>query len=318
MTPPPSKRRSPSRGRRGQPLAGHRIAVLGAGAVGAALAEGLVRAGADLRLWSRDGRRASRVRRRILGHVPAAAGKRLAAGGRLEPALDGARILLLCVADDALGDVAERVARAEPGAGIALHTNGFHGPEVLEPLARAGRPTGVFHPLAPLPPRGARASHLAGAWFALAGAPAARTAGRRLLRALDGRELRLAPGGQGAYHSAASLASGGVVAVFAAALEAFESAVEDPAAGRAALSDLVRRTWDNLATRAPRDALTGPASRGAVGVVRAQLEALAAQGAGAGEAEDLYRALLPTMLRLGVERGTVTPRQRREILRRLT
>jgi predicted short-subunit dehydrogenase-like oxidoreductase (DUF2520 family) len=277
-------------------LRGQRIAVLGPGAVGSALAGALHARGAEVRLWGRTPGAAARVRRRLAGGRNA---PRLAATSRLERALAAADVVLVCVGDDGLDAVAERVGAALAGADpapVVLHTNGFRGPDALAPAADAGAACGVLHPLAPVVAASgggdarARPAGLAGVWFAVAGARRARAAARRLVRALGGRALELSGGAdaQAAYHAAASLASGGLVALFDAALGPFARAAADPAHARAALSDLMARTLGNLQDRGAGDALTGAAARGSARLVAAHLDALRA----AGEGEDEIYALL--------------------------
>src|SRR2546427_11304268 len=58
------------------------------------------------------------------------------------------RTLLIAVADDALPAVAAALAEACPsGDGVALHTSGAYGPEILSPLAARGFDCGTLHPL---------------------------------------------------------------------------------------------------------------------------------------------------------------------------
>jgi predicted short-subunit dehydrogenase-like oxidoreductase (DUF2520 family) len=298
------------------PLAGLAVAIIGPGAVGAALAQGLLAAGASVRLWSRTPGRAAEVRRRLAG---GRARPRLAACADLARALRAAHVVLLAVGDEALEDAGERAARAlEPGAHpVALHTHGALGPEALSALQRAGSPVGVLHPLAPLPLRGAPS--LAGAFFAVAGDPRAAALARRIARGLGGRALALrdGPAQRLAYHAAASLAAGGLVALFDAALLPLAGAARDPRAARAALLDLLARTLENLRQGSAAGALTGAAARGSEALVAEHLAALARHGGGRDGPAELYRVLARRMVALARQRGSLAPGAARRVLARL-
>ncbi|MCZ6596145.1 MAG: DUF2520 domain-containing protein [Planctomycetota bacterium] len=290
-----------------------------------ALGRELLRAGARLSLWSRTARRATALRRRLVTSVGGSA-RRVRTAARLGQALAGEEAWVLCVSDDAIAEVAERAAAAVDAgvapARVALHTNGFHGTPPLLALERAGLATGVLHPLVPLPPSApvlVDERPLRGAWFAVTGAPRARTLARRVVRALGGSILELgdAPEAARSYHAGASLLAGGVVALFDAALAAVVRGARDPRAARRALLALLEGSVANLAVLSPEDALTGPAARGAKETLRAQLEVLARSGRGPGEPAALYRALLPRMLALAEARGAVTSAERRALERLL-
>ena len=55
--------------------------------------------------------------------------------------------VLVAVSDDAIGLVAETLARAGMCKGVALYTSGARGPEALAPLRAVGVACGMLHPL---------------------------------------------------------------------------------------------------------------------------------------------------------------------------
>jgi predicted short-subunit dehydrogenase-like oxidoreductase (DUF2520 family) len=302
------------------PLRGLTAAVLGPGAVGCALAAGLHLRGADVALWGRRRGAAAAARRRIAG---GRARPRLRASDDLERTLRGAGLVLLCAGDDGLADAAARAApvlavglpRGGKGARpVALHTNGFHGADVLAPLAARGASCGVLHPLVPVP-AGAGAEVLRGAWFAVAGDARATRMARKVARALGGRVLALARGtdAQAAYHAAASLASGGLIALFDAALGPLAGAADDPADARDALLVLMARTLANLEARGAGEALTGAAARGSAGLVARHVAALAEDASAA----ELYVTLARRMTALALAAGRIDARTARSVLARL-
>lgn len=282
--------------------------LLGAGSAAATLAAGLAAAGVPTRLWARRPERALALARALAGE-PAPP----EAAGSLEDALAGASLALLCVSDDAQAELAARAAPFAPGrGGVALTVSGFHGPDVLAPLAARGWDPGRLHPLVPLPPLAAggegapelaeRARRLRGAFFALGGGERARAEAARLVERLDGRALALRDDAGPAYHAAAALVANGAVALADAAREVLGDAV--PAdEGRRALAALLAAVADELGRRGARDALTGPAARGDARVVAGHLAVLARLGPAGAGAREIHRALTRRILAIARERG---------------
>jgi predicted short-subunit dehydrogenase-like oxidoreductase (DUF2520 family) len=306
-------------GRRGRPgarrkapprIGGARIAVLGAGAIGSALAAAL--AGRDVRLWSHTPARARDVAKR--------------AGVRAEPdlarAVDGADLVLLCVRDAALAGLARALARPRARRRetrrpcVVLHTSGALGARVLAPLARAGFGTGALHPLVPVP-RDAPEGVFRGAAFALeAPTPAVRAVGRALAGELGGAAFELGASARvrARYHAAATLVSNGALALFDVALgEVLPRGLRRPEVRRG-FGELLRRTAENVArASASAAALTGPVARGDDATVRTHLARLARNP----PARELYRRLSVELLRLAAADGRLAPERRAALARAL-
>lgn len=287
------------------------IAILGLGAVGTALAQGLAAGGAELRLWSRT----PAARRRALRSLPRAQRARAQLLASAPEAVAGARVVLLCVSEPALEELL-----AELGAGL----RSLQGPRVfltvsgvaaLGPLSRRlpkRTLLGRFHPLCPVLARGAPTSFL-GMPFALEGPPAARRAGRDLCRRLGGTPLELTGTDPEGYHAGAALLGGGLVALQALALLAMARAVRSPPQLRRALRAYAVRNADNVARLGPARALTGPIARGAEENVRRNLRALARVPQG----REAYRVLGLTMSALAQRGHAIEPARRARILRLL-
>lgn len=207
------------------------------------------------------------------------------------------RGVVLAVPDAALGEVAGRLAALRLPPAPVLHLSGALGTDVLEPLARAGHPTGALHPLAALadPVSGARS--LVGAWFAVEGGGEAGALARWIAAAADGRVLDVAPGGKPLYHAAAVLASNYVVALLDAAESLMAGAGVERAEARAALCRLAAGAVENVARAGPAEALTGPIARGDAPTVERHLGRLS------GEERRLYSVLGRRVLELARRRG---------------
>jgi len=183
---------------------------------------------------------------------------------------DGAALVLLCVPDGAIADVA---ARIEPGPWVA-HVSGATPLAALEPHRRRFS----LHPLQTIVlSRGPE--QLDGAFAALtAEGDEARATGTWLAEMLGLRPFALADADRALYHAGAAVASNYLVTLHAAAARLVTAAGAPPEA----LLPLMRRTIDNGFE------LTGPIQRGDWTTVDAHLAAIHER---APELEPAYRAL---------------------------
>lgn len=203
------------------------------------------------------------------------------------PLPEGTTILMLCVPDRALAEVAHDLAAAGPAPRgcVALHVSGALTADVLAPLHDAGYAVGSLHPLQPLADPWDGVRRLTGACYAVAGEPTALAAARRLARALDGIDFVVVNRDRPLYHAAAVFASNYVVALADTAIAMFERAGVPPDAAPQAVRSLMNGTLDNLEHLGVTSALTGPIARGDVDTVRMHLARLSA------EERELYCAL---------------------------
>ena len=169
---------------------------------------------------------------------------------------DGAEIVLLCVPDAAIAEVA---AAIPPGPWLA-HVSGATPLAALAPHERRFS----VHPLQTFS-RSRGPEQLDGAWAAVtAESPEARAVARELAETLGLRPFELADTARTLYHAGAVFASNYVVALQRAASLLFESAGAPPEA----LEPLMRRTIENGFE------LTGPISRGDWATVEAHRAAI--------------------------------------------
>ncbi|HYM84161.1 MAG TPA: DUF2520 domain-containing protein [Candidatus Dormibacteraeota bacterium] len=268
------------------------IGIVGAGAVGTALGVGLTRAGWPIAaVASRDPARRERFAR-VVGPVRAFA----------EPAaiLDEVELILLCVPDDALPRLAGEL-RLYSGQAL-VHTSGALGVEVLEPAMAAGTQAGTFHPLVAFADVERAVAALHGATIALEGDEQLVALLARMAEALGGVPVTLRPGSKAAYHAAAVLAAGGLVALLDAIVELGAVAGLDEPAALTVYGRLIEQTLGNARALGVRAALTGPMTRGDVGTLRRHLDALEAH---APDVLPLYRAAADREVALAVSRGSI-------------
>jgi predicted short-subunit dehydrogenase-like oxidoreductase (DUF2520 family) len=193
-----------------------------------------------------------------------------------EPPAVEADLWLIAVPDDAIADVAERLARAPgPRPAAVAHCAGAIPAALLRPLGAQGVACGSFHPAMTF--RGAEgdAEALAGAVVAIEGEPRAVELLERLADRLGVARVAVAAGSKARYHTALVLASNGRMALDAAAVRLLQEAGLDEAEALGLLRPLTARTEENLRAATPAHALTGPVARGDARTVRSQLDALA-------------------------------------------
>jgi predicted short-subunit dehydrogenase-like oxidoreductase (DUF2520 family) len=216
-----------------------RVAIVGAGRLGTALAEALREAG--LAVEGPLGR----------GDAP----------GRCDA-------VILCVPDGEIAAAGSVVGGAAPLVG---HTSGA---TPLSSLAGAGAGLFGLHPLQTFAV-GTGPEAFGGAGCAVAGTtPQALEFAVGLARRLGMTPFEVDDEGRAAYHAAASIAANFLVTLLAAAEQVAAGAGLAPDEARALLAPLLRRTVENVAAVGPERALTGPIARGDHATIAAQRAAI--------------------------------------------
>jgi predicted short-subunit dehydrogenase-like oxidoreductase (DUF2520 family) len=190
------------------------------------------------------------------GRVGTAIGARLEERG-VELREDGAELVLLCVPDAAIQDVARCLA---PEQGWIAHVSGGTPLSALDPHERRFG----LHPLQTFT-RARGPEQLDGAFAAMtAETEEARERGFELARLLGLKPFELADEARPLYHAGAAIASNYLVTLHKVASELFKAAGAPPEA----LVPLMQRTIDNGFE------LTGPIERGDWETVEAHREAI--------------------------------------------
>jgi predicted short-subunit dehydrogenase-like oxidoreductase (DUF2520 family) len=243
------------------------VAILGLGRLGRALSLALSQRGVAVRGWSRS-----------MG----------------APAVGDAGTVLLTISDDALGEVAIRLAAAGDWRGrFVAHCSGRTGVEPLVPFAERGALTAALHPVMAFAGEAATdAARLPGiGWAVTAETAPARDRGFALAERLEGRPFAVHPAARALYHAALTHAINHLVTltVQGAGLLAQAGAPDPAAVLRPAMAAALANALDRGAAAA-----TGPVVRGDAGTIAAHVDALS--GA-APEILDAYAA----MTRAGVD-----------------
>ena len=268
--------------------------IIGAGAVGTALGIALDRAGWPIRaVASRDAGRRARFRE----HVPGARGFAEATA-----LVDDVELVILAVPDDVVATVA---ASLRLYAGQAMvHTSGLLGADVLAPAMAAGTQVGAFHPLVAFADLERALAALHGATIAIEGDDELAAHLADMADAIGGLAVRIPPGAKAAYHAAAVLSAGGVVALMDTIRGIAAALGLDEAGTMQIYLPLLEQTVANARALGIGAALTGPATRGDAGTIAAHLEALRS---GAPDALPVYRALMERSVGIATGRGSLSP-----------
>jgi predicted short-subunit dehydrogenase-like oxidoreductase (DUF2520 family) len=270
------------------------VGIVGAGAVGLALGIALDRAGWPVSaVASRDPARRTRFRER----VPSAR-----AFAEATALVDEVDLIVLAVPDDVVATVASSL-RMYAGQAM-VHTSGLLGAEVLLPSMAAGTQAGAFHPLVAFADLDRALAALQGATIAIEGDDELAAHLADMAEAIGGVPVRLAPGSKAAYHAAAVLSAGGVVALLDTIREVAALVGLDEAGALGIYLPLLEQTVANARSLGIAAALTGPATRGDAGTVTAHLATLAAQAPGS---IPVYRALVERSIVIAIERGALSP-----------
>lgn len=243
-----------------------RLGIAGAGRVGSALARLLAARGWPVAgVWSRQAASAQYLANQVG-----------CAAWDTAQQLQYADLVLLCVPDQTIPDVAAQVAQAggwRVNQGV-VHCSGAVEVGALAPAQAAGACIGGFHPLQAFATTEAAMAILPGSFFALEGEGALRTWLPALVESLNGSYQWLRPGARALYHAAAVFASNYLVTLFAVAADLMQEAGFGADEAQEALLPLTRGAVHNLETVGLPTALTGPIRRGDAATVTRHLEAL--------------------------------------------
>lgn len=274
------------------------VGIVGAGAVGCALAWALDAAGVPVvAVGSRNADRRDRLRAGLR------VGSRVRVVEAPQAVVDASALVLLTVSDRAIGETCAGL-RWRPDHRV-VHVSGATEVAVLQPAADAGARIGGFHPVQTFTDPVVAVRSLPGATVGIEAADdGLRAELEALAEALRMRTIVLPPGVRAVYHASANYVGPFLVALLREAASLWRTFGATEAQALAALLPLAQGTLAAAAHAGLPGALAGAVSRGDVGTVARHLEALDAVS---GDIGALYRALASRTVPLGLERGSLAP-----------
>jgi predicted short-subunit dehydrogenase-like oxidoreductase (DUF2520 family) len=244
-----------------------RIAILGPGRLGSALAVELRRAGYRISEIISGKSSASRPKARALAKLVHS--RAATAGDRLE-----ADLVWFCVPDREIARAARQLAKPAGWKNkIALHSSGALTSDELYVLRGRGASVASVHPLMTFV-RGSVPS-LEGVPFALEGDPAAVRAARRIVRDLGAEPFPISKKRKMAYHAWGAFSSPLLIALLVTGEKVADAAGLSTAEARRKMLPILRQTLANYARLGPAGAFSGPIVRGDAQVVQRHLKELA-------------------------------------------
>jgi len=220
----------------------------------------------------------------------------------------GADVVLLGVPDDRIEEVCAGLASQDAfrEGQTVVHLSGSVGLAALSSAEGQGAMALSLHPLQTFPDVSMGIGRLPGSSIGVtARGEAGYEAGETMVRDIGAIPFRLPDDVKPLYHAAAVFCSNYLVAVEGMAERLFKLAgLEEPLPR---FEPLARAALDAALAQGPRRALTGPASRGDVGTVARNLQALADR---APDAVESYLALARVAGRLASEDGRLSERDR--------
>src|SRR5215467_11572093 len=263
-----------------------RIAVVGAGNLGSALARSLRHAGYKIsEIISRD-RRESRARANALADIVGAK------AATLRSAAFPVEVVWICVSDREIASCARALARRTKWEGkIVFHSSGALTSDELRGLRERGARVASLHPLMTFVP--GISPSLKGVPFAVEGDAAAVKGGRRIAADLGGTAFSISKKNKAAYHAWGSFASPLLLSALVTAESVAQSAGVGRSSARKKMLPIILQTLANYCKRGPEGAFSGPIIRGDVSTVQSHLRTLKRNP----EAKKVYIALARSALR---------------------
>jgi predicted short-subunit dehydrogenase-like oxidoreductase (DUF2520 family) len=268
------------------------IAIVGAGAMGSAIAMGAHRAGRNVTAL------ASRHHDRVRGLA-----KELGAVLVTEAAdiIEHADVILLCVPDDAIAAVAGTLKEVTDK--LIVHTAGAKGLTVLDVAAARGACTGSLHPVMVVAAGGRGHEALQGATAAIDGNDPACAWLTDFARDLQMEPVTIPAEHRALYHLSAAMVGGLMTGLLASAVDLWGVLGLDRSPAAPAMGRLVQEAGRNLERLGVPEAVMGPAIRGDAGTIEQHLQVLAIE---APQLVPLYRVLVERCLPYGQERGVLS------------
>jgi len=286
-----------------------KIAVVGAGKVGSALALLLNRQGYPVTgVASKHITSANRVAQQL--NVPATV--------KPEEVTAGAEVVFITTPDRVIAQVAAEIDELggfKPGQ-VVFHTSGAHAADEVGAARRSGALAASLHPLQSFADVKMAMENLPGSYFALEGDQEALPLAEQIVKDLGGKSFFIAARDKSLYHAAACIASNYLVSLMHFATGLYSRFGLSREEAFAALFPLVRGTINNISQVGPASALTGPVARGDGPTLAGHLEALNEVGA---QELELYCKLGLYTVKVALEKGSINAEEAKkleEILRR--
>jgi predicted short-subunit dehydrogenase-like oxidoreductase (DUF2520 family) len=263
-----------------------RIAIVGPGRLGSALAIALKKAGYSVvEIVAREHPDSLRRARRLARQV----GAKVISGSRLPLNAD---LIWFCVPDREIAPAAQTLDIGTSWKGrTAFHSSGALGSDELNALRKAGAAVAAVHPFMTFVSRSK--PQLEKVPFGIEGDPAAVRLARSVVGKLGGEAFSIRKENKVAYHAWGGFTSPLLVSLLVTGERVAEAAGFSRAQARRWALPILRQTLANYAKLGPGESFSGPIVRGDASVVEKHLRVLQKVP----EAHEAYVALVRSALR---------------------
>jgi predicted short-subunit dehydrogenase-like oxidoreductase (DUF2520 family) len=285
----------------------NKIAIVGAGVVGTALASLLQEKGYTLVGMASRGEAS-------LKKAASVVGGEVRTTTAPEEITQEADLVFITTSDIAIQGVCDGIAQAggfHPGQ-IVVHTSGALPSTILKTAQGQGALIASVHPLQSFADVKEAVKIIPSSIFNLEGDQEAIPPLTELVKTLGGKPLAIETQQKPLYHAAAVAACNFVVTLVYLSYQLFEAIGIPQEDAAQALLPLVKGTVNNIEHLGPVKALTGPIARGDAGVIRGHLEALKTIDP---RFTDIYCAISRLTVEVGIKKGTLSIEKGEEILR---
>jgi predicted short-subunit dehydrogenase-like oxidoreductase (DUF2520 family) len=243
------------------------IAIAGTGSLGRCLAMALISAGEPLHyILSRDPGSVMLPEELAAVHV-------IKTGSGIHGPSPG-QLLFLAVPDDAIGPLAERLAKSGRWEGTTVaHCSGAMPASLLLPLQQKGAAIAAFHPVQTFA-TGAGPETLRGICISLQGDEVALDRLEPITKALGSTPLRVDETGKLKLHLAAVFISNYLAGLMEVAQELTGDVMSSGMEVEQVLGPIHHKAAENIVTSGHRQALTGPILRGDLETIKRHLQIL--------------------------------------------
>lgn len=243
------------------------VAIIGAGKVGSVLAKTLVQRGYQLTgIASRTLQSAAKLAQETDTKATVKAAE----------ITFNAEIILLATPDRCISQVIHDLIKdgGLRAGQFVFHTSGGVGVEILSPAKTLGTFIGSIHPLQSFADTQGFSDSLTGIYFALGGDQEAVIIAEEMVGEFGGKSFMISDKDRPLYHGAACIVSNYFVSLMHWAAGIYGEFGLSPQQAADALMPLVQGTIKNIQQLGPKDALTGPISRGDAGTIAAHIAGL--------------------------------------------
>jgi predicted short-subunit dehydrogenase-like oxidoreductase (DUF2520 family) len=272
-----------------------KIAIVGIGRLGGALAIALARKGHDVAYLIHHSHETAA---KVASEMPA---RPILIGDIGELAANDPDLILITTGDPEIGSVADELVKVLDGKETVLHTSGSLSSDILGGLSTIGCSIGSIHPLISISDYSTGANSFEGAYFCVEGDEIGNSVGAGIVKTLGGNPFVVDRKKKALYHAAAVMACGHVTALIDLANSMMAKCGIEGGNASKILLPLIESTIENIKKQGTAAALTGSFARADAGAVDRHINVI--ENEMDSETLEIYRLLGDLSLNIAERNG---------------